>query len=271
MSETALPQLEILLAEDNKHTASFLKTVLAGHGHKVHWAANGREAVRLLLQTPVDVVLMDISMPEMDGLQATRTIRESDTGRLDPEIPIIALTAHDKDGDRERFLAAGMNDYVTKPVRLGELIAALSRVLDKGLITERAASPRKVDAATPHLLAGKDVMRDYGLTREDVFELYADILAHIPAQLDSLGDAVRAGRHKQARELAHTMAGSSVSVVTEGLAHRLRALETVAAALAETGGEQSGNIHELYERVEAALDTVLTRIREAVSSGVFPT
>lgn len=91
--------------------------------------ANGQEAVRALQTAPYDLVLMDIQMPEMDGYEATRAIRNPDTGILTSNIPIIALTANALEGDRQRCLDAGMNHYVSKPIKRDELLEAIRTVL----------------------------------------------------------------------------------------------------------------------------------------------
>ncbi len=106
----------ILLAEDNSLNILVIRTVLEKAGYEVTAVRNGEEAIAMLEQAQFDLVLMDISMPGMDGLTATRTIRSrSSTEGFDPKIPVIAISAHSMKGDRERFLEAGMNDYISKP------------------------------------------------------------------------------------------------------------------------------------------------------------
>ncbi|MFP4317032.1 MAG: response regulator [Desulfovibrionales bacterium] len=124
--------LNILLAEDNLVNRAYLSKFLKECGHTVLVAENGREAVRVLKQSRVDLVLMDIQMPELDGIEATRAIRECDDNSLDTHVPIIALTAYAMKGDRERFLKAGMNDYVSKPVDFDLLRTVISRCCSPG-------------------------------------------------------------------------------------------------------------------------------------------
>ena len=120
--------LEILLAEDNPINQRLACALLARLGHRVTVAANGREAVQRWADAPCDLILMDMMMPEMDGIQAVRHIREQEAGRPQ-RTPIIAMTANAMDGDRERCLAAGMDDYVSKPISVQALKAALARVM----------------------------------------------------------------------------------------------------------------------------------------------
>ncbi len=117
--------LKILVAEDNVVNQKLALRLLEQMGYRADVASNGLEAVQSVTRQTYDVVLMDIQMPEMDGLQATRTIRTLDGTVAQPRI--IAMTANAMEGDREDCLAAGMNDYVSKPMRVNELVAALAR------------------------------------------------------------------------------------------------------------------------------------------------
>ena len=120
--------LRVLLAEDEIISQFAMRVMLQRMGHSVLAVANGRAAVQEFRAGVFDAILMDIQMPEMDGVEATRTIRSDESLGERAQIPIIALTAYAMEGDREKFLAAGMDDYVTKPVSLGELQRALGKV-----------------------------------------------------------------------------------------------------------------------------------------------
>jgi PAS domain S-box-containing protein len=119
-----LPPLHILLAEDNELNREFLAYFLEDYGHVVLTAANGEEALECIFAGLVDIVLMDVQMPVVSGLEATQRVRVSDS--FCRNIPIVALTAHAMAGDRERFLKGGMDDFVGKPVNKKELFAALT-------------------------------------------------------------------------------------------------------------------------------------------------
>jgi PAS domain S-box-containing protein len=121
-----LPPMTILLVEDNSVNRLFLRRALVTAGHKVGEAEDGKHALTKLGETHFDLVLMDIQMPEMDGVEATRRIRTGKHGQAD--IPIIALTAYAMKGDREKFLENGMDGYVTKPVDFGELARVIAEV-----------------------------------------------------------------------------------------------------------------------------------------------
>jgi signal transduction histidine kinase/ActR/RegA family two-component response regulator len=125
--------LNVLVAEDNPVNQRVATAMLRRRGHTVTIAANGADAVRLVTEQHFDLIFMDVQMPELDGLEATQAIRRAEAGTA-RHLPIIAMTAHAMNGDRERCLAAGMDDYLTKPVS----IAGIDRVL-AALIASRAA------------------------------------------------------------------------------------------------------------------------------------
>jgi CheY-like chemotaxis protein len=118
--------LRILLAEDNQVNQQVARRMLEKQDHAVTVAANGREALLAFENQIFDLILMDIQMPEMDGFAATAAIRQKE--REGQHIPIIALTAHAMTGDRERCLAAGMDGYVSKPIRIEELAKEMNRL-----------------------------------------------------------------------------------------------------------------------------------------------
>lgn len=123
--------LNCLVAEDNKVNQKLVSRMLTKQGFKVTIVENGREALEYIQgrpNPPIHLVLMDIQMPLMDGVEATRAIRQWEKNRAQPQIPIIALTAHAIKGDKERFLKAGMDAYVSKPIKIGELFSAIEYV-----------------------------------------------------------------------------------------------------------------------------------------------
>jgi len=120
-------RLRILIAEDNPINLALATGILEKCGHSLVHAANGREAVAAVARESFDLILMDVQMPEMDGLEATRRIRETEQGTA-LHTPIVALTAHAMPGDRERCLAAGMDDYLSKPMTKAGLLAMIARI-----------------------------------------------------------------------------------------------------------------------------------------------
>jgi PAS domain S-box-containing protein len=125
---TTPPSLRILVAEDNRVNQIIITDFLKEQGHTVEIAATGLRALDHLAKTPFDLVLMDVGMPDMDGLEATRRIRSGESMPLNPSIPIVAFTAHALKGDRERCLDAGMDDYLSKPVDMDHLQALIDKL-----------------------------------------------------------------------------------------------------------------------------------------------
>jgi CheY-like chemotaxis protein len=139
----------ILMAEDNLINQKVAVRVLQSKGYQPDTVVNGLQAVEALKSKPYDLVLMDVQMPEMDGYEATRAIRDPASNVLDSTIPIIAMTAHAMKGDRELCLEAGMDDYISKPIQRDELFTVIERQL--------ARSPGD---SGPDLPAGTTVAED---------------------------------------------------------------------------------------------------------------
>ncbi len=131
--------MKVLLAEDNAVNRTLAIRLLEKHGHTVVVVENGRQALEVLERETVDLVLMDVQMPEMDGLEATAAIREKEK-KTGNHLPIIALTAHAMKGDREKCLAAGTDDYLTKPIRTADLFAAIDRLRNAKTVAIRTGT-----------------------------------------------------------------------------------------------------------------------------------
>jgi PAS domain S-box-containing protein len=142
--QLAPSRLRILLAEDNVVNRAVAAVILEKCGHSLVHAANGREALEANAHEVFDLIIMDVQMPEMDGFEATRRIREAEkaTGN---HTPIAALTAHAMVGDRERCLAVGMDHYLSKPLIKAELLALLDQIPTSGELTDAVASPTVPD------------------------------------------------------------------------------------------------------------------------------
>jgi CheY-like chemotaxis protein len=130
----------VLVAEDNPVNQMIIEGMLKQLGHAVTVANNGRRALQALAEAEYDLVLMDCNMPELDGLDATRMLRAGTAGARAARIPVIALTANAMDGDRETCLAAGMNDFLAKPVSISALRQAIDRARAQGSTRELRAA-----------------------------------------------------------------------------------------------------------------------------------
>ena len=126
-SPTTNAARRILVVEDNRINQRLMVAILKKLGHHVALASSGHEALEYVGTQTFDLVLMDIQMPEMDGVETTQKIREREA-QDGLHLPIIAVTAHAMAGDRERYLATGMDDYLTKPIKRNELITAIERI-----------------------------------------------------------------------------------------------------------------------------------------------
>ena len=203
--QTPVPErrLRILLAEDNAINQAYAVRTLKKKGHEVVVANNGAEAIEKWEREPVDLVLMDLQMPEVDGFQATAAIREREavTGR---HTPIIAITAH---ADRERCLADGMDGYVAKPIRASQLFAEIERVTALTL----AATPADVEdrqAEIPSPIDEADLLERVDNDREFLAELVELFVEDGPVLLDELRNAVASQDGPAVARAAHTIKGT---------------------------------------------------------------
>ncbi|TMK99331.1 MAG: response regulator, partial [Actinobacteria bacterium] len=219
------PQLRILLAEDNAVNQRVALLLLEKLGYRADVAADGREALEALERQPYDVVLMDVQMPEMDGLEATRRIVERWPG---PDRPrIVAMTAGATEADRKACLAAGMNDYVSKPIREEELAAALSR---SGLVSRPSAERTRVastvgrEATTIDPEALEQLRRTVG-GEEGLAQVMATFLEDTERILAALRNDVEAGRASEVRRHAHSLKSTAASFGASNLSDLSRRLE----------------------------------------------
>jgi CheY-like chemotaxis protein len=195
--------LRILLAEDNVVNQLLASRLLEKQGHHVVTAGNGRAVLERLEKATFDLILMDIQMPEMDGFEATAIIRkkEESTGK---HLPIIAMTAHAMEGDRERCLAAGMDGYVSKPVRLLDLIDAIAKLGRLPAIAEETTPAKRreqepIDTASALARAGGNV--------ELLKEMAAVFLREVPVLMTDLHKAVAAADARATECAAHKLKG----------------------------------------------------------------
>ena len=194
--------LRILMAEDNEFNVRHVERLLARRGHHVRVANNGREALALATEGSVDVVLLDLHMPELDGFQVVGAIRERKRAR-GGHLPIIALTARSRKEDRERCLAAGMDVYLSKPVRATELFAAIDQALstDAGRLSQAKAEDPLALLDSVTLLAvcesDPECLRDMC---KDFQDFAADRLA-------AMSDALRDRDTPRLRDAGHKLCG----------------------------------------------------------------
>jgi signal transduction histidine kinase/CheY-like chemotaxis protein len=202
LRETRSP-LRILLVEDNRVNQKVASALLEKRGHEVVVAENGHAAVSLLDGQPFDLVLMDIEMPEMDGLEATAVIRERERQRGSRHLPILAMTAHARAEDRARCLEAGMDAYLSKPLQVETLYEAVERLGRGGFDTRPGAAPRAVILDPTTVLAAFD--GDVSLMRRVV----GVFLDELPELVFKGNAAAREGDLRRLWDAAHSIKGGS--------------------------------------------------------------
>ncbi len=245
----------VLVAEDNRINDAVATAMLGKQGVRTEIAHNGREAVEMALSHDYAAILMDCQMPELDGYEATRLIRDAERGS---HVPIIAMTAHSMTGDRERCLAAGMDDYLSKPIRADELAAVVRAQLsarhtpvDRREARDSEPSETEPVPADTHELLDKAVVQELRdalntETREGLVNTFETSLPKCIADIES---AIRLGDENEMRRAAHLLKGSSASLGATHLALSCQRFEQSARA-----HDQAVEVEQLAElRAAAAL------------------
>ena len=219
--------LNILVAEDNRVNQTVATRILEKMGHRITIANNGVEAIARLKASCFDLVLMDIQMPQMDGITATQNIRSQETNGSF-HLPIIAMTAHAMKGDRERCLEAGMDEYVSKPIDTKELGLVISKVMHLSVVNDRETGETAC-IVTP---AGKQPVVDFEQMLErlggdedlmhQVVEIFID---QAPKHIDRLRCALAQGDAEGVEKTAHNMKGELGYLGIPELSQQARELE----------------------------------------------
>jgi signal transduction histidine kinase/two-component SAPR family response regulator/HPt (histidine-containing phosphotransfer) domain-containing protein len=234
--------LRILLVDDNAINQKVATRILQQFGYQPEVAGNGREALELIDRQPFDFVFMDVMMPEMDGLEATRLLRKRQMmggyKNYQSRIVVVAMTAHAMQGDREKCIAAGMDDYLAKPVRPKEVRDMIER-WGRSLLSEAKAAPGQpapdADGEGP---VDMDRMRDLTDGNADgLRELVEMFLKQTHRQFDQMQSAIKDGRADEVRRVAHSCAGASATLGMTHLVPKLRDLERLGASGTLPGGE----------------------------------
>ncbi len=247
----------VLLVEDTLVNQKVALSMLKRLGHSVELAQNGREAVERTATESFAIILMDCQMPEMDGFEATHRIRERERAGH-PRTPIVAMTAHAMQGDRERCLAAGMDDYIPKPVRRDALESVLARWLTAGAgPTSAPVREEEVQLLDRAVLQGLREMETEGQEG-----LLADLIRLFDEQgrmlVDEIRNAALAGRREELAGRLHAFRGAAGSVGAAELAACCREFETEAPTLSRGAGlDRAEAIAGAFARARAALQQEL--------------
>ncbi len=272
-----LPPLNILLAEDNKVNQIFASELLTSKGHAVLAVPNGAEALNALEEHTIDLVLMDVQMPEMDGLEATRRIRSSTSQAFNPKIPIIAMTAHALKGDRETFLSVGMNEYMSKPISWEKLHRTMCAVLS----SDAQSNMSNKRETSQHV---QESEASYGATSEEHVSLETDILDldieglvhkargnmdflkkmfHVfvsdqPNKFQEMREAFDEGDMKHVSFLAHALKGAAATMGAPRLRDAAYWLEV--SAKAGKKDESAENLDHIEHRLEQVIHAMNSHI-----------
>jgi two-component system sensor histidine kinase/response regulator len=255
------PTLRVLLAEDNAVNRLLARKLLEKHGHTVSVVENGQEALAAIERERPDLVLMDVQMPVMDGLEAIRALRakEQNSGL---HLPIIALTAHAMKGDRERCLDAGADDYLTKPIRAAELFTALGRMKagNLGAISSPAPAVEHFQSSPSHVLDLTEALKRVG-DQETLEELARLFLDECPKLMGQIRQSLATSDGAALERYAHSLQGSSASLGAPGISRAAEELQKVArsgrwiAARSVFAGLER-EILSLYSELSGLLRTV---------------
>jgi CheY-like chemotaxis protein/HPt (histidine-containing phosphotransfer) domain-containing protein len=212
----------ILVAEDNRINQKLAERILKNRGHSVVIVEDGQKAVAQLEAEHFDLVLMDLQLPSMSGLEATAAIREREkvTGA---HIPIVALTAEVLAGDREKCLAAGMDAYIPKPIQTADLFAAI-----KALMPRTPVGDKPMPASTREILNEAALLSQVGGDRGLLKQLIAIFLADSPNGLARIQDALEHRDVEALKRAAHAFRGSVSIFAAPAAVHSAVELETVA-------------------------------------------
>jgi CheY-like chemotaxis protein/HPt (histidine-containing phosphotransfer) domain-containing protein len=235
-----------LVAEDGFDNQELIRSVLRKAGAEVELAENGRIAVNKATAPSFDVILMDINMPEMDGYEATRTLRSRGY-----EGPILALTANAMVGETEHCLSVGCNDHLTKPINRSHLIHTIARY---------AGRPCCDDEESPES-ASADAGGEEGILRSEladdpvIAQLLGEFVTGLASQLGEMQSAFDAGQYQSLRKLAHRLKGSGGSYGYPTLTEAAKVLEVAAdSADVEAARAALGNVASLCHAIEAGLN-----------------
>jgi two-component system, sensor histidine kinase and response regulator len=251
--------LRFLLAEDNEVNQQLAVWTLEKRGHSVTVAETGQEALDALAKQKFDVVLMDVQMPDMNGFEATRIIRQKEqtTGG---HLPIIAMTALAMKGDRERCLEAGMDEYIAKPIQADQILETVTRLLkldpDHAQTQRYNPIPVTSSATLDHAFDESALRSRVEGSNELMERLIALFLEEYPMLLVEIGGAVYRGDAKQVNQLSHRIKGSAAVFAAKSVVQKAQRLEDM------------GEADDLSDAIEALADLhhELNRLQEALSS-----
>ncbi len=257
LAERARRRARILLAEDNPVNQKVALKALEKLGYQADVAHDGAQALQATRDKRYDLVLMDVQMPVMDGMEATRHIRDPQSGTLNPAVIIVALTAHAMTGDKERCLNMGMDDYLAKPIKAAELQEMIGKWLAAGTMGMESEPMPEVLAVSetpaPPVFDEKVLLNLLEGDRESAMEIVSQFQEDVVGQVVRLREAIEAGDAIVIKERAHTLKGSAASVGAEALRFCAADLEKLGTGGSPEEPEKAGALAELDHQMNLLL------------------
>jgi CheY-like chemotaxis protein len=264
----SLYPLHILLAEDFSVNQQMITALLTKYGHTVRVVENGKQALEAVQQEKFDLVLMDVQMPDMDGLDATKAIRDWEEQRTREEgnqhpdifssefgIPIIALTAHAIKGDRERCLQAGMNEYLTKPVKAEELLSTINKFSQK-LHQPTSLHIEETDKQQSYTTVDfEQALQIMGGQKDILIQVCRTIIDKFPEELLRLETAVRDKDFKTFERIAHSLKSSLKSIGAQKTAKLAYEIECA-------GADKQNTAPRLLDDFKKSITAVIQELSE---------
>jgi len=259
-SKAAGRSLKILVAEDTPFNQTFILRLLEKNGFHPILVENGRQALEAFNPDTFDVILMDVQMPEMDGFEATRQIRKREAGSgTHRHMPIIAMTAYATEGDRERCLEAGMDDYVSKPISASKLFKAIEALVPPAAEEEASKSAGTPAAGKKSVSLNADgLIRSFENDQELFQELVEIFLNDSPQMLNILRDSLKSTDAKTFKRTAHSLKGMLRNFQAESAAETAFELEQIGEQGKLDGADQ------IVDSLAAQLDDVARNLKEVV-------
>jgi len=271
--------LNLLVAEDNETNQEVVIGMLNKMGCTVHCVTNGREAVRRATANRYDLIFMDCQMPEMDGYQATTAIRRMEKEKAEKNpVPIIALTAHALEGDKEKCLASGMNDYISKPFKQGEILEILKRQSrEKTIKSSGDMEMTHGDQQTKQNQQDDNTMNSTSPIDQNVLETLRDLqIAGKPDILKKVVTAYLSSSGPLVSGLTGALTGRDIELLRNS-AHSLKSSSANVGAMELSKISQQleldckDNISEKAEELIAAIDLEFSRVHDALQKIIHPT
>jgi signal transduction histidine kinase/DNA-binding response OmpR family regulator len=247
-------KLHILLAEDDLTNQKVVLQILRQFGYHVDAVANGREAIKALEEKRYDLVLMDVQMPVMDGLEATRVIRDPNSGVLNHEISVVAATAHAMEEHRQQCLEAGMDDFITKPIDREKLADVIARRMPDAVMkpSQSKAVAKDVTCTDRTVFDRATLLARLGGDEALLHEVIEVFLKDIPTQLKALKAAINEKSLKIAGSKGHRIKGAAANMQARSMSEAAYALEKAGKA------EESDQVIPLLKKLEEEFEKLKT-------------